>query len=98
MSAPALENPKTPVRLNRWFSRYPVAAFLLSLITALVSSPFEERMPNGDLVETVRLTVVLIHRIARLERVPPQPGCGNRARRARLGRQMAQSLVARSNP
>jgi hypothetical protein len=48
------------VRARPWFRRYPVAAFLGALVVALVSSPFEEQFRDGDLVEAVRLTLVIL--------------------------------------
>lgn len=47
-------------RSPRWFRRYPVAAFLIALVLSLISSPFEEQFRDGDLVEAVRLTVVIL--------------------------------------
>ena len=47
-------------RPRPWFRRYPVAAFLVSLILAFASSPFEEAIRYGDLVEWLRLTVVVL--------------------------------------
>jgi len=43
-----------------WYRRYPVAAFLVSLILAFASSPFEEGFRDGDLLEWLRLTVVVL--------------------------------------
>ncbi len=43
-----------------WFRRYPAAQFLVALVLALVSSPFTEEHKDGDLIEAVRLTVVLV--------------------------------------
>src|SRR4030095_12502855 len=45
---------------RRWFRRYPVAAFLVALVLAFASSPFEEQFRDGDLVEAVRLTLVML--------------------------------------
>jgi hypothetical protein len=43
-----------------WLRRYPAAQFLVALVLALVSSPFTEALEDGDLVETARLTIVLV--------------------------------------
>jgi hypothetical protein len=43
-----------------WLRRYPAAQFLGALVLALVSSPFTEALDDGDLIEAVRLTVVLL--------------------------------------
>ncbi len=43
-----------------WYRRYPVAVFLSALALGLVSAPFEERLPFGDILESVRLSVVLL--------------------------------------
>jgi hypothetical protein len=43
-----------------WYRRYPAAQFLGALVLALVSSPFTEALEDGDLIEAVRLTVVLL--------------------------------------
>jgi hypothetical protein len=43
-----------------WLRRYPAAQFLVALTLALVSSPFTEAHPDGDLIEAVRLTLVLV--------------------------------------
>jgi len=43
-----------------WYRRYPVAGFLISLILAFASSPFEEAIHYGDLIEWLRLTVVVL--------------------------------------
>jgi hypothetical protein len=47
-------------RSRPWYRRYPVAAFLVSLILAFVTSPFEEAFRDGDLTEWVRLTMVVL--------------------------------------
>ena len=57
MNNAASQNQNPPVagsqtaRPRPWFRRYPVAGFLVSLILAFVSSPFEEAFQNGDLIE-----------------------------------------------
>jgi hypothetical protein len=43
-----------------WFLRYPVATFLACLALAFVLAPFEERVRNGDLLESAMLTLVLL--------------------------------------
>jgi len=43
-----------------WFRRYPAAQFLVALMLACVSSPFTEALKDGDLIEAVRLTMVLL--------------------------------------
>jgi hypothetical protein len=43
-----------------WLRRHPAAQFLGALLLALVSSPFTESLPDGDLIEALRLTVVLV--------------------------------------
>jgi hypothetical protein len=43
-----------------WYRRYPVAGFLISLVLVFASSPFEESIRDGDLVEWLRLTVVVL--------------------------------------
>ena len=43
-----------------WLRRHPAAQFLGALLLALVSSPFTESLPDGDLIEAMRLTVVLV--------------------------------------
>jgi len=51
---------ESAVRARPWFRRYPVAAFLVSLILVFVSSPFEEAIHDGDLIEWLRLVVVVV--------------------------------------
>ena len=51
---------RTEAQARPWFRRYPVASFLVALVLSLVSSPFEEQFRDGDLVESVRLTVVML--------------------------------------
>jgi hypothetical protein len=46
-------------RKRSWYRRYPAAQFLAALALAIVSSPYTEEMRDGDLIEAVRLTVVL---------------------------------------
>jgi Ion channel len=43
-----------------WFRRYPVAFFLVALVLSFLASPFEDQFRDGDLVEAVRLTVVVL--------------------------------------
>ena len=43
-----------------WFRRYPVAQFLACLALAFVAAPFEERIRDGDLLESALLTLVLL--------------------------------------
>lgn len=43
-----------------WLRRHPSAQFLGALVLALVSSPFTEELKNGDLIEALRLTVVMV--------------------------------------
>ncbi|MDD1649611.1 MAG: potassium channel family protein [Methylococcaceae bacterium] len=43
-----------------WLRRHPAAQFLGALLLALVTSPFTESLPDGDLIEALRLTVVLV--------------------------------------
>ena len=57
---PKPEAQKSAGRARPWFRRYPVAVFLVALILAFVSSPFEEAFRDGDLVEWLRLTVVVL--------------------------------------
>jgi len=57
---PPATAPKTAARLRPWLRRYPVAAFLVSLILAFASSPFEEAFRDGDLVEWLRLAGVVL--------------------------------------
>lgn len=47
-------------RPRPWYRRYPVAGFLVSLILAFASSPFEEAIRYGDLMEWLRLAVVVL--------------------------------------
>jgi hypothetical protein len=48
----------TPAR--RQFLRVSVRVFLGALVMMFIGAPFVERMPNGELVEAVLLTLVLI--------------------------------------
>jgi hypothetical protein len=43
-----------------WYRRYPVATFLVGLVLAIASYPFDEQFRDGDLAEAARLTVVLL--------------------------------------
>jgi hypothetical protein len=43
-----------------WFRRYPVATFLVSLALALATTPFDEQVKDGDLLEAVRLALILL--------------------------------------
>lgn len=43
-----------------WYRRYPAAQFLGALALALVSSPYTEALRDGELIETARLTLVLL--------------------------------------
>lgn len=43
-----------------WLCRRPMAVFLAALLFAFVSAPFDEQFSNGDLVESIRLVVVLL--------------------------------------
>ena len=54
MSAAASGKPR------RWYRRYPAALFLGALVLAIISSPYTENLPEGDLIEAVRLTLVLL--------------------------------------
>jgi voltage-gated potassium channel len=51
-----------PVRFPwlQWLRRHPVAAFLTGLVLAIASIPLDEQFHDGDLVEVLRLTVVLL--------------------------------------
>jgi voltage-gated potassium channel len=44
----------------QWLRRHPVAAFLTGLVLAIASFPFDEQFRDGELAETLRLTVVLV--------------------------------------
>jgi hypothetical protein len=48
------------VAVPHWFRRYPVASFLVALILGFVTAPFEEQFRDGDLIESARLTVVML--------------------------------------
>ncbi len=43
-----------------WYRRYPAALFLAALAAAIISSPYTEDLPDGDLSEAIRLTWVLL--------------------------------------
>jgi len=43
-----------------WYHRYSIALFLGALVFALVSAPFEEDSKDGDLIEAVRLSAVML--------------------------------------
>jgi voltage-gated potassium channel len=43
-----------------WFRRHLAAQFLASFVLALVSSPFTEALPDGDLIEAARLTLIMV--------------------------------------
>jgi hypothetical protein len=51
-----------PVRFPwlQWPRRHPVAAFLIGLVLAIATIPLDEQFRDGDLVEALRLTVVLL--------------------------------------
>lgn len=65
MNPPASQPPlagQPSLRSGRllWFRRFPVAAFLACLALALVAAPFEQRVRDGDLLQTALLTLVLL--------------------------------------
>jgi hypothetical protein len=47
-------------QVRPWYRRYPAAQFLAALTLAIISSPYTETMPEGDLIEAARLTLVLL--------------------------------------
>jgi hypothetical protein len=47
-----------------WFRRHLAAQFLIALVLAFITSPFTEAMHDGDLVEAVRLTLILVSGLA----------------------------------
>ena len=49
-----------PGRPRFWFQRYPVATFLVTLALAFCAAPFEEQLPDGNILEVVPLMVVLL--------------------------------------
>jgi len=51
-----------PVRFLwlQWLRRHPLAAFLVGLVLTFASAPLDEQFRDGDLVEALRLTVVLL--------------------------------------
>jgi len=51
-------HPTVPV-LN-WWQRHPSAQFLVVLVLALASTPYTEDLRNGELLEALRLTLVLL--------------------------------------
>lgn len=51
---------KPPATRRAWYRRYPAALFLAALGLAIVSSPFTEDLPEGDLFEVARVTLVLL--------------------------------------
>jgi voltage-gated potassium channel len=59
---PSEPNPsrRLHVQALHWYRRYPVAVFLCALTLGLVAAPFEERLRYGEIVESVRLSVVLL--------------------------------------
>ncbi len=54
--------PALPVhmRVLSWYRRYPVALFLGGLGFSLIVAPFEEAFRDGELIESARLTVVVL--------------------------------------
>ena len=60
MTPDAIRKPGGSARPRPWFRRYPVAAFLVALILAFVTSPFEEASHNGDLIESLGLSVLML--------------------------------------
>ncbi len=64
-SAPGQTEPATPnlpgeVRARSWPRRFPIACFLAALLLTLVCAPFYDLFRDGDLVEAVLLTVMLL--------------------------------------
>jgi len=43
-----------------WFRRYPMARFLAALVLMCVAAPFEELFSDGDFIEVILLTIVLL--------------------------------------
>jgi hypothetical protein len=48
------------VRARPWYRRHPVAIFLGVLMLEFVTAPFEEQLRAGDLVESARLSLVVL--------------------------------------
>ncbi len=64
-SAPGQTESATPnlpgeVRARSWPRRFPIACFLAALLLTLVCAPFYDLFRDGDLVEAVLLTVMLL--------------------------------------
>jgi hypothetical protein len=53
-------NPTGFGAIRLWYRRHPVAWFLVAVVAAFASSPLEEQFRSGDLVEALRLTMVLL--------------------------------------
>jgi voltage-gated potassium channel len=43
-----------------WWRRYPVACFLVALVFAIATGPFEERLRHSELLEALVFTVVMV--------------------------------------
>lgn len=43
-----------------WFRRNATAYFLGALVLAIATSPFTESLPDGELIEAVRLTIIMV--------------------------------------
>jgi len=56
--APQPKTDSLPAR--PWFRRHPVALFLVALVLTFIVGPFEMQFHDGDLLEAVQLTVVLL--------------------------------------
>lgn len=43
-----------------WYRRYPAAVFLAALALAIITSPYTGDLPEGDFIEAIRLSLVLL--------------------------------------
>jgi hypothetical protein len=60
IQAPATAGTASESRVYSWIRRHPVAIFLVALSFAIFTAPFDERFKDGDLLESLRLTVMLL--------------------------------------
>jgi voltage-gated potassium channel len=59
-NAGALSKPTVSATRRPWFRRYPVATLLAALLLDIITAPFDDHLKGGDLMEAVRLTVILL--------------------------------------
>jgi hypothetical protein len=48
------------LRTRNWFRRYPIAICLVALVATFMLAPFDEYFPNGDVIESLMLSLVLL--------------------------------------